>query len=368
MQISSLEIANLRIVEQLCIAPGPGLNFIQGPNGAGKTSVLEAIYLAGRGRTFRHSDAGPLIRRGADAASVIVQFSGENGGALSRLGVRRDRSSLTCRLNGRDIKKRSILAETLPLQWMGSQPQLLLGLGPEVRRRFIDLALFHVEPTYLDAMTAFQRALRQRNAALRRGPATAVRHWNVPLGSAAAVMDRRRAAFIELLLPRVRNFLERWSVEFELGWRYRRGWGKDIALEDLLHQKVDQDLRIGYTSVGPQRAELDLMADGASAEKSLSRGQQKLLVLALNLGVMDMIIEAKGVAPVFLVDDLAAELDSENRARLIGELEQRDAQIFLTRIEGGALVPNQPSTVFHVEHGRLVVDEQSMGYRGSDSP
>ncbi len=339
------------------MAPGPGLNFIQGPNGAGKTSVLEAIYLAGRGRTFRHGDAGPLIRRGAEASSVIVQFSCENGGSPSRLGVRRDRSSLTCRLNGKDIKKRSILAETLPLQWMGSQPQLLLGLGPEVRRRFIDLALFHVEPNYLSIMTAFQRALRQRNAALRRGPAAAVRHWHVPIDSAAAEMDRHRAAFIESLLPRVRKFLKRWSVEFELGWRYRRGWGRDIALKDFLHQKVDQDLRVGYTTAGPQRAELDLMADGAVAEKSLSRGQQKLLVLALNLAVMDMIIEAKGVAPVFLVDDLAAELDCENRARLIDELERRDAQIFLTRIEGTALIPNKPSTVFHVEHGRLAVGD-----------
>ncbi|MGD8958104.1 MAG: DNA replication/repair protein RecF, partial [Chromatiaceae bacterium] len=355
--ITSLEIANLRIVEQLDLSPGPGLNFIQGPNGAGKTSILEAIYLAGRGRTFRHSDAGPLIRRGAEAASVVVQFSGENGASLSRLGVRRDKSSLTCRLNGKDIKKRSTLAETLPLQWMGSQPQLLLGLGPEVRRRFIDLALFHVEPTYLNVITTFQRALRQRNAALRRGPAAAVRHWHEPMDSAAAVMDSHRAAFIASLLPRVRNFLERWSVEFELGWRYRRGWGQDIALKDLLQQKLDQDLRIGYTSAGPQRAELDLIADGASAEKSLSRGQQKLLVLALNLGVMDMIIEAKGVAPVLLVDDLAAELDSENRARLIAELEQRDVQIFLTRIERRVLAPNKPSTVFHVEHGRLVVGD-----------
>ena len=357
MQIASLEIANLRIVEQLCIAPGPGLNFIQGPNGAGKTSVLEAIYLAGRGRTFRHSDAGPLIRKGADAASVIVQLSRENGGVLSRLGVRREKSSLTCRLNGSDVRKRSVLAETLPLQWVGSQPQLLLALGPEVRRRFIDLALFHVEPTYLNVMTAFQRALKQRNAALRQGPAAAVHHWHVPIDSAATVMDRRRASFIESLLPRVQNLLERWSVEFDLEWRYRRGWGNDIALKDLLHQKVDQDLRVGFTSSGPQRAVLDLMVDGGSAEKCLSRGQHKLMVLALNLGVMDMITEAKGVAPVLLVDDLAAELDRENRARLIAELEQREAQIFLTKIEGGALTANKLSPVFHVEHGRLVVED-----------
>ena len=357
MQIASLEIANLRIIEQLCIAPGPRLNFIQGPNGAGKTSVLEAIYLAGRGRTFRHCDAGPMIRKGADAASVIVQLSRDNGGVLSRLGVRREKSSLTCRLNGSDVKKRSILAETLPLQWVGSQPQLLLGLGPEVRRRFIDLGLFHVEPTYLNVMTAFQRALRQRNAALRRGPAAAVHHWHAPIDSAATVMDRRRAAFIESLLPRVRNLLDRWSVGFDLEWRYRRGWGNDIALKDLLHQKIDQDLRVGYTTAGPQRAELDLIADGASAEKSLSRGQQKLLVLALNLEVMDMITEAKRVTPVLLVDDLAAELDRENRARLIVELERREAQIFLTRIEDRALVPNKPSTVFHVEQGRLAEED-----------
>ena len=323
--------------------------------------MLEAIYLAGRGRTFRHSDAGPLIRKGADATAVFVQLCSEEGGVRSRLGVRREKSSLICRLNGKDVKKRSILAETLPLQWIGSQPQLLLGLGPEVRRRFIDLGLFHVEPSYLKVMTAFQRALRQRNAALRHGPAAAVRHWHAPIDKAAAVMDRRRAAFIECLLPRVLDLLRRWSVNFDLAWRYRRGWGNDMALKDLLNLKVDQDLRVGYTTVGPQRAELDLMADGTIAEKSLSRGQQKLLVLALNLGVMDMITEAKGVAPVLLVDDLAAELDRENRARLIAELELREAQMFLTRIEGNALVASMPSTVFHVEHGRLAASDAAGG-------
>lgn len=354
MRITSLDITDLRIIKRLRIEPSAGVNFIVGDNGAGKTSVLEAIYLAGRGRTFRHVDAGPMIRQGAESTTVIVGIRDEAAGRDSILGIRREKRALVCRLDGKDIRKRSILAEALPVQWIGSQPQLFLGMGPEVRRRFIDMGLFHVEHSFLGALTEFQRTLRQRNAAIRTGSMEQLRLWNRPFGEAGLAMHEYRTAFVDELMRRVIGLIDDWAPGYQLAYRYRCGWNKEHSLADQLERKMETDLRLGYTARGPQRAELEILTNGALAEKKLSRGQQKVVVLALNLALADLVKSRKGAMPVILIDDLPAELDPINRERMMHELQQRGGQVFLTKIEIGMLnAIGSGARTFHVEHGAL---------------
>lgn len=336
------------------IQPCPGINFIVGDNGAGKTSVLEAIYLAGRGRSFRHAEAGPLIRKNSEEARVVLRIKEENDSKESLLGVARTRSSLRCRLDGQDVVKRSILAEALPVQFIGSQPQLFLGLGPDVRRRFVDMGVFHVEHAYLPVIGEFQKTLKQRNAALRTGDREAVRVWDEPFCRIAEKVNASRSVFIEQLMGKAQASFAKWDVGYTLSYRYRQGWTVGTELITELRSKIDSDLKMRFTHVGPQRAELLLSADGDIAEKKLSRGQQKVLVLALNLALIDLVTETRGYSPILLVDDLAAELDGRHRQMMIDELENRRAQVFLTKIESKSLPkPEKPSLTFHVEHGAL---------------
>lgn len=360
MQISSLEITNLRVIEHLQISPGDRLNFIVGPNGAGKTSILEAIYLAGRGRTFRHTDAGPMIRQGSESATVFVELRDPLSGRTSKLGLRREKRRFSCRLDGQDVNRRSSLAEALPVQWIGSQPQSLLQMGPEVRRRFIDMGLFHVEHRYLAALTDFQRALRQRNAATREGSPPAVSVWDRTFAQTGETLTGYRESFIADLMTKVVALLARWQVGFVVGYRFRPGWSPDKPLQVQLAGKLDLDLRMGYSTIGPQRAEWELLADGVNAERKLSRGQQKVLVLALHLALWDMISERQSRTPVLLIDDLAAELDARNRAQMIFELEERPVQGFLTMIDPHVLRADRTlPAVFHVKHGIWASDTNS---------
>ena len=142
---------------------------------------------------------------------------------------------------------------------------------------------------------------------------------------------------------------------FVLEYRYRPGWNPGQSLLDQLNGKLEVDLRLGYTSRGPQRAELELTTEGGPAEKKLSRGQQKLLVLSLNLALMDLMKLRNRSSPILLVDDLAAELDPDNRAKVMLELGRRGGQVFLTKIEDSALSAGKDSAVkrFHVEHGAI---------------
>jgi DNA replication and repair protein RecF len=275
-------------------------------------------------------------------------------GPGSVLGVRRGKKDFTCRLNGQDVKKRSVLAEALPVQWIGSQPQLFLGMGPDVRRRFIDMGMFHVEHSYLAVLGEFQRNLRQRNAAIRQGDVNAARIWNAPLAKSAENLNQSRRGFVASLMKRTIEIHDSLRSDYSLSYRFKSGWSPEAPLVEQLDGKMEADMRLGYTSRGPHRAELELLADESLAEKKLSRGQQKLLVLCLNLALMDVLVRNHRTAPIFLVDDLAAELDADNRTRMMNELEDRAGQVFLTKIEKSALIAvKSGARTFHVEHGVL---------------
>lgn len=354
LKIVRLEISNLRALRELVLEPGRAINFIVGANGAGKTSVLEGIYLAGRGRSFRHAESGPLIRNGADSATVVVHIDRGNGARASILGLRREKSAIVCRMDGNDLNKRSDLAEALPVQWVGSQPQVFLEHGPDVRRRFLDMGLFHVEHSYLHTVSELQRVLRQRNAALRSGEAEMASIWDKPLQLASEQVNEARSRFVEKLMPGVISLLSEWSQDFDFSYRYRSGWNTDKPLSALLKSKIGIDLKMGFTGIGPHRAELALFSDGIPVEKKLSRGQQKMLLLALNIALLDVSRTKTQSSPILLVDDLAAELDEMNRSRVLRSLLERGTQAFLTKIDDTALRVDPADTrTFHVEHGVL---------------
>ena len=354
MLISRLEITDLRVLRDLVLDPGPGINFIVGGNGAGKTSILEGIYLAGRGRSFRHAESGPLIRVGAGSATVVVHIDRGGDSRPGILGLRREKSAMVCRLDGVDLKKRSDLAEALPVLWVGSQPQVFLEQGPDVRRRFLDMGLFHVEHSYLKIASELQRILRQRNAALRDSDAEMAKVWDRPLQTIADQVGQARIRLVEDLMPRVSDLLSTWLLDFNLDYRYRPGWNTDKPFTEQLTAKLATDMKMGFTGIGPQRAELAMFSDGMPVEKNLSRGQQKMLLLALNLALLDVVRETTDSMPVFLLDDLAAELDEANRRSVVQSLIVRNVQTFLTKIDDRAISADPVDTrTFHVEHGAL---------------
>ena len=346
---------SVRHLEAGSIDPHDRLNIFQGANAAGKTSLLEAIHFLARSRSFITHRTARLIRSGDSEALVNGRIRASDG--IHRLGVQHGHGETKVRLNGRDVTILSESAWLLPLQVLNTEAQRLLTDGPAVRRAFLNWGVFHVEPAYRDEWRRYQRALRQRNAALKSGEQRLASAWEPDMVEAAESVDARRRRFLAAVIPVALAIAGDWLPEVTLDWRYRSGWRAGEALGRVLADSRDQEMNQGFSLHGPHRADFRIIANGVEATTFLSRGQQKLLVAAIKLALIEHWSAASAQRPVLLVDDLPAELDRGHRGDLVRRLEAGGAQVFLTAIEGDLLPVASNARWFHVEQGRIAATD-----------
>ena len=344
-----LSLQGFRHLRDDALELDPRVNVIQGANAAGKTSFLESIHFLARARSFLTHRTAQMVAKGKERALVHGQIRA--AGADHRLGVQYQKGQTRVRLDGRDVQALSESAGLLPIQVINTEGQRLLTDGPAERRAFLNWGVFHVEPAYREDWRRYQKALRQRNAALRAGDRRLVAAWEPAMVAAAEAVDRRRQAFLETLMPRAMAIATNWLPASEPGWHFRRGWKADCPLAEVLAEGREQELSQGFALYGPQRADLRLTANGTEAEARLSRGQQKLLVAALRIALVEQWASRGTSRPLVLVDDLPAELDAAHRRFLLSSLLASGAQVFLTTIESEQLPGVGLARWFHVEHG-----------------
>lgn len=356
MHLSRLRLTDFRCFEALEIEPGPGINVVSGDNASGKTSLLEAIYILGRGQSFRHATARPAVRDGETAFTVhgVVKSTEQR---TRRVAVQRDRRGMHYRCDTESATTRLDLVNALPLQLIDPNLHRLLEQGPRYRRHFLDWGVFHVEHAFFPAWHRYRRALRQRNRALKaRWAKKDVIAWDAELVHNAEIVDACRRAYIDDIRRHMPAQAERLLGEATISIEYHPGWRQDESFGAALAAGLDQDQRLGFTQRGPHRADLQISVAETAARDWVSRGQQKVLTAALLVVQARLLYLRRGVQPLLLVDDLAAELGPQYRAGLATEIAALGGQCFLTFLEP-ELVPEalSPRRMFHVEHGRVTV-------------
>jgi DNA replication and repair protein RecF len=210
-----------------------------------------------------------------------------------------------------------------------------------------------VEQGFLPIWRRYQRALKQRNKAL--GTPGLDMAWDGELIHAAEQITELRRNYITKLEAYVDQFVQR-LVELEkVTVSYLPGWRQDLSYSEVLRGSLLQDREYGFTRHGPHRAEVVVKIGNRLARDSISRGQQKLLVIALLLAQVALLNEVAFIQPVILIDDLTAELDSYHRDRLLDVLSGLKAQTIMTVTEESSLPVNNGTPIrwFHVEHGKV---------------
>lgn len=358
MKIVQLKTHGLRNLCNIDIAPASHFNLFYGVNGSGKTSLLESIYLLGFGRSFRSSQVNTLIHYQSSSFATFAQMV-DNHENNHLIGFEKNRQArLKLKMNGEPISSVSQIAQLCPMQVLCPDSFQLLTAGPEGRRQFLDWGVFHVEPSFFAAWVSYTRALRQRNILLRdkRFDISELGAWNEELVRWGELLTLYRKQYIQDFIPKLEAMLDILLPlsRFEMG--YEQGWPQ-MSLKEALESGLAGDLKMGYTRMGPQRADLIFKIYESLAGQILSRGQQKLFVCALILAQGALILEKIKKPCIYLIDDLAAELDSQTRRRVIEQMALSGSQLFITGIEPDFLkegIKGFDHKMFHVEHGQIL--------------
>ncbi|MCP5420759.1 MAG: DNA replication/repair protein RecF [Gammaproteobacteria bacterium] len=358
MVVASLEIDGFRNFSQLSLQFSTGLNLITGVNASGKTSLLEALYFLGRARSFRTQRVQELIHHGLTAFRLIAMLDEADGRRIP-VGVQRDASELLARIAGAPVQSLAQLARQMPVLLLNPNSHRLLEDGPQQRRRFMDWGLFHTDAAFWAVWKRYALALRNRNAALRTQVNDRVLNaWDEELGQAAETLDRLRNTFCTalegVLQPLVGETLGRVAISLE----YRPGWARTRheKLPPILREMREQDRRQGYTHAGPHRADLLIKLGGRPVLECLSRGQQKLLVIALVLTQARLYRNQRDSACMLLIDDLPAELDRLHRRQVMAWLAESVCQLFVTALEAEALdcAAWADAKTLRIDQGKLI--------------
>lgn len=358
MPLSRLIINNFRNLQAVEMEPESGFNFIVGNNGSGKTSLLESIFYLGHGRSFKSHIGNRIIRH--ETEEFVLHGKIDEVQHSWSVGIRKTRAGeTTLKINGEDGNKIADLAHLLPMQVIIPEGLTLLNGGPTYRRAFLDWGLFHQQPEFYTYWANLKRLLKQRNAALHQISSYAeLKAWDIELVPLAHIVSDMRARYAEALLPEIEKTCRFFLPEAEISVGFYQGWEKGADYADILVQGFERDRHLGYTMLGPQKADFRFRANGLPVEDVLSRGQLKLLMCALRLAQGEYLVRQKERHCLFLIDDFASELDPSKRELLAHRLRESGSQVFVTAITKDQLnqmqwQENERDRFFYIHEGTI---------------
>ena len=345
--LARLRLSDFRSWQVLDASFDASLICIAGENGAGKTNLLEAISLLAPGRGLRGARMGEVGRQEAGAGlpwAVAGRF--ETRAGPMEIGTGTDPEGTTerriYRLDGQALRSQAMLAERMAAVWITPQMDRLFQEGASGRRRFLDRLVWALEPGHAREVAAHDNAMAERNRLLAEGradPAWLAGLEDAMARHAVAVAAARRALMLrlngELAAGRATGAFPAARLEISCPILAALAETPALAVEDALRQGLAQDRRrdaaAGGAARGAHKADLVLvhMPKSISAE-FCSTGEQKALLVSVVLAHATLIAEARGFAPLLLLDEVAAHLDPARREALFAALAALPAQVFMT--------------------------------------
>ena len=261
------------------------------------------------------------------------------------------------RINEEPVRQTSAVAGLLPLQVLLPDLADLVFGGPHGRRQWLDWGTFHVKQDYVDALRRYMRALRQRNALLRSGDRQTLDIWTDRMIEAGDVVIGARTSYLETVRDALLSCIEALAPGLDIWVRHYPGFDGDSFAEEVGARTLG-DVKLGFTQVGPHRADVRLEAGGNVAAGVLSRGQGKLVASAMRIGQAGGLLANQSRPSLFLVDDVWTELDDDHSARFMRLLDGMGCQILATSTHEPAAahsISAERVRVFHVKHGEIVL-------------
>jgi DNA replication and repair protein RecF len=362
LQIDRVELSDFRNYRSLSLTPAPHLNVVSGLNAQGKTNLLEALGVLLLGRSFRGAKAAEMLGWNAVSAFVGGELRrGDMVRAVRRAVVQRDDGSWG--IGGEGCS----WARAIGFGW---QDLAILTEGPQARRNFIDGFAGKLYAAHLSGLGRYRQIVARRNHLLQSGLAgsalrEALTPWSQQLARVGLELVARRRSALEALQEEARVLYPTLAGAGAVDLRYCGSIPVDAGEADVLaalDAHFVEETRRGQTVVGPHRDDLLIEVDGRDLRLYGSRGQQRLMALALRLAEAGPVARAVGSAPVLLLDDALSELDPEVQGRVLEHVAGA-GQVFLTTAD--ATLPEVPRAARWEVRGGGVTDPTLSTVRGA---
>lgn len=350
LSIARLAVTRFRCYESVRLSPNARPVVLAGPNGAGKTNLLEAVSLLAPGRGLRHARLAEMDRHGDvggwGVAATIVTPDGE-----IEIGTGReaDGERRVVRINGEAARGQTALAEFVSALWLTPDMDRLFREGASARRRFLDRLVYGFDPAHAGRVTGYEQAMRERGRLLAEGRGDDA--WLSALEETMAARGVAIAAARLEMVQRLTRALAGATGPFPGVALSVKGaveeWlrsGPALAAEDRLKAELraarQHDVRRGGASAGPHRSDLEarhLAKDMPAAY--CSTGEQKAMLIAIVLAEARLQAAERGVAPLLLLDEVAAHLDEERRFALFDLICGLPGQTWMTGTDAALFAP-----------------------------
>jgi len=367
MLLTELEARNFRNLRGNT-GCGPGLNILLGDNGQGKTNWIEAIYLLATTRSFRTAKLSEAIRFD-EASSLVVASVRISDDITHELRVVLDGNTKAFSVNGKRESVQRYLGELHAVIFNADELDVVRGT-PDRRRRFLDESIVAIHPPYVQTIADFGKVLKQKNSLLqasrdREWPLAKVTEslapWNEQLAAIAAKVHRSRVRIVERLNAALAKGLfgnEKLSIRYASSLEDKGDLSNYEALiAERLEHRIQAELVAGHSLIGPHRDDLEILLDGREIRKFGSSGQQRSALLMLLLANIEIFFEQRGEYPLFLLDDIDAELDYKRIGQLLEYLSGRTQTFVTTSKESFADEFGTMARVMRVENGSFVEPE-----------
>lgn len=355
MHIRSLALKNFRNYENLEIDFHRGINMIYGNNAQGKTNILEALFLAATTKSHKNAKDREMIRLGSDEAHIRVILEKKGSEQKIDMQLRKSRGKGIA-VNGSRIKKSSELMGILNVVFFSPEDLNIIKNGPDVRRRFIDMELCQLDPVYFHDLSAYRKALVQRNKLLKQI------YYDASLKGTLDIWDEKLVEYGKRIISarkkfnrNLTEFVEEISSELTGGKETIRSDyspnTEEESYENDLKSARESDLRLFSTSRGPHRDDLLFYDNGTDLKKFGSQGQQRTGALSLKLAQIRLVKMITGDTPVLLLDDVMSELDRSRQNYLLDSIKDIQTIITCTGLEEFVNSNLTLDKIFYIENG-----------------
>lgn len=323
MRVEALYLRHCRAIEEASFTFGKKRSAIIGPNGSGKTTILEALYFFVAGKSFRTHRIDEMITRGQSSMAASLLF--EYRGVEKEVAFTLTKEGRIFSLDREPVASFSELFGTVIAVLFSPEEGELIRGAPDCRRGFLNLALVKADPLYLWHLERYQKALRMRNALLKRREGQMASLWEEPLSLSGSYITAARKKFLEIIKPRLCHYFDLLGGESTPEISYK-------ASEGQFERIRKRELELGYTLIGPHRDDFTLFSEGLDSRAFASEGQKQLLLMALKLAEADFLSHALDEEAILFVDEFGLHLDKKRREAILA-LFSTLGQVILTSTE-----------------------------------